>query len=100
MLNGAKIRTISGTTKFFLDYFGIVWPADEAGPIERNKCIKYIYRKNSLKSDIVLFTLICTFLLKMYYFHAKTRTFAKKYQYLSRKICNNLNFCVIFANDY
>jgi len=65
-----------------------------------NKCIKYIYCKNSLNFDIVLFTLIRTFLLKMYYFYAKTRTFAKKYQYLSRKICNNLNICLIFANDY
>ena len=65
-----------------------------------NKCIKYIYCKNSLNFDIVLFTLIRTFLLKMYYFYAKTRTFAKKYQYLSRKICNNLNIYLIFANDY
>ena len=65
-----------------------------------NKCIKYIYCKNSLNFDIVLFTLIRTFLLKMYYFHAKTRTFAKKYQFLSRKICNNLNIWLIFANDY
>ncbi len=65
-----------------------------------NKCIKYIYCKNSLNFDIVLFTLIRIFLLKMYYFHAKTRTFAKKYQYLSRKICNNLNIYLIFANDY
>ena len=65
-----------------------------------NKCIKYIYCKNSLNFDIVLFTLIRTFLLKMYYFYAKTRAFAKKYQYLSRKICNNLNIYLIFANDY
>jgi hypothetical protein len=65
-----------------------------------NKCIKYIYCKNSLNFDIVLFTLIRTFLLKMYYLYAKTRTFAKKYQYLSRKICNNLNIWLIFANDY
>ena len=87
MLDGAKIRTISGTTKFFLDYFGIVRPADETAPTGKNKCIKYIYYKNSLESNIVLFTLIRTFLLKMYYFYAKTRTFAKKYQYLSKKVC-------------
>lgn len=35
MLDGAKIRTISGTTKFFLDYFGIVRPADETAPTEK-----------------------------------------------------------------
>ena len=42
MLDGAKIRTISGTTKFFLDYFGIVRPADETAPTGKNKCVKYI----------------------------------------------------------